>query len=168
MGWAAYPLYTHYAFQLDRKNISPTQALKLSKTASTSTAIVPLEQVFTDSMQSLLTYSRSFIEKHGVRFFFVGIMDIVDDIMSSTFLAANSRATYTRYIRVHKVLIKRKYELAQLKNIGRDAPATNTLGITPLAGPSIYVSSEKCILVLTEDADLIVKTDQKRTAIDEN
>lgn len=49
--------------------------------------------MFTDKMQSPLSYARAFEEDYGVRSVDVRILDIEEDMMSSRFLAANFRAT---------------------------------------------------------------------------
>lgn len=49
-----------------------------------------------------------FEEDYGVRLPDAGTTDIVEDMTSLKFLATNSIATYTRYIRVGKVMIKHR------------------------------------------------------------
>lgn len=54
--------------------------------------VVRREVAFTDAEQSLLSYARVLEENYGVRFVDGRIKNMVEDVMSSYFLAANSRA----------------------------------------------------------------------------
>lgn len=56
-------------------------------------------------------------------------MDIVDDIMTSNFLAANFNATYARYIRVVCIMNKNEGILLLRKNLTIDTPVVKMLGI---------------------------------------
>lgn len=53
-----------YAFHDDSKAIFPVQAFKLSKLANISTGHMQCEAIFTDTIQSLLSYVQAF--KDGV------------------------------------------------------------------------------------------------------
>lgn len=45
-------------------------------------------------MQSMPSYTRALEENYAVRFVYVGILDIVEGMMSSHLLSAKSNATY--------------------------------------------------------------------------
>lgn len=98
--WASEPKRVCYAFRVGGKPISPAQAVKLSKAANISTAVLRCKATFTDMMRSLLSYARATEENYGVRSVDVRIVDIVGDMKYLGLLAANSRTTYIRYVRV--------------------------------------------------------------------
>lgn len=62
--------------------------------------------MFTDTIRSMLNYAPVSKEEYGKRFVDVCIADIVKVIISSNFLAANSRATYIRYIRAVQMTVE--------------------------------------------------------------
>lgn len=104
--------------------------------------------MITDAIQSLMSYARAFEEENCERFVDVCITDVVEDVMSYNLFASNSRATYIQYIRVSKVMIKHQGVLLLLEKMGKNAPATNTFGITHLDNHSLYTSSGKDMLLM--------------------
>lgn len=73
----------HYAFLVDVKLILSAQTIKLVKIASISSTFVRRENLFTDSMQSLLSYVPAFEKDYGVCFVNVCIMYILKYTTSS-------------------------------------------------------------------------------------
>lgn len=61
---------------------------------------------FTITIKSFHNYAQAFEEDYAVRSVNNRVLDTVDDIMSSSFLAANFKATYGCYIRVEKMMMK--------------------------------------------------------------
>lgn len=83
--------------------------------------------------------------------------NIVEDIMSSTFLNANSRSTYIRYIRAGQMMIKQKGELPFFCEVGKNALAARTLGFTHPDYPSLHICSEESALLMFQAADEFFK-----------
>lgn len=104
--WDSASLRMCNAFCVDDKAILPPWAIKHSKTARIYTAILRLKATFADKMKSFLSYTQEFKENCGVRFVHVRLMDILEDLMSSNFSAANSWATYVCYIWAGKMTKK--------------------------------------------------------------
>lgn len=88
-------------------------------------------------------------------------MDINEDMMFSTFCAANSRATYIRYIGAGKIRIKQQDVLPFLMTVIKDASVAKTVGIIHFDVPSFYISSQKDVLLIIQDNDALVKNDLK-------
>lgn len=91
-------------------------------------------------------------------FVYVLISDTNEIMMSSNFLVANSEATYTRYIRVAKMIINNKGVLALLLNLFMDVPVVKTLSNTHLDDPSLYISTKKDILLMIQATNSFLKT----------
>lgn len=148
VGWAPDSLLLLYAFCVDDEAISPAQAIKLSKIANISIAILRREAKFTDIIDSLLSYERPFKEDHGARFVDVHIIDIFKDKMISEPQAAKYSATYVHYISVVNMMIKQKRVLPLFMDLSEDATVVKTLCITRFDNPRLYTLSEKDILLL--------------------
>lgn len=84
------------------------------------------------------------------------------------FLAAYYRAIYTRYIKVGQMMIKHYGLQPLLGNQGKDGPAAITHVVTHLHDPSLYISSEKEILLMIWAADAFFKKDGKSAPFYEN
>lgn len=112
-------------------------------------------------MRSLLRYERGYKEKYSIRFVDGRIMHIAEDIMLSESLAANCRATYRRYIRVGKIMIKQRGVLSLLVKLGREAPAAKNVGLTHVDYQSLYISSVTEILLIIQATDALFKSDHK-------
>lgn len=106
-----YLLRTRYVFCADGKSISPAQEIRLSKMANISMAIVRYKATFTDTSHSLLSYARACEENYSVRNIDIRLSYIVEELMSSKFLADSSRATYIRYNTVAKMMIQHQHVL---------------------------------------------------------
>lgn len=87
--------------------------------------------------------------------------DIVEDMNSSKFLAANSISTYICYMRVGRMMTMHQGVLLLLERLVTDASVTKTLGVTHLDDPSLDISSEQSILLMIPAADKFVKNDHK-------
>lgn len=85
-------------------------------------------------------------------------------MMSSTFLAANSRATNIHSITVGKMMIKDKFMLPLIQKLSKDALAAKTLGTMHLDDQKLYSFSENDILLMIQGADAFVENDHKRAA----
>lgn len=95
------------------------------------------ETCFTDIIQSVLNYARAFDEDNAVSFIGARVLGIVDDIILSNFLAASFKASYVRYIRVAKIMIKKEGVLHLLESLSMDASVVKMLGITHLDDPGL-------------------------------
>lgn len=67
--------------------------------------------------------------------------DIMEGMMISKYLAANSRETYIRQRRVGKMIKKGQRMLLLLMKLGRDTSAANSPSLTHLKDPNQYISS---------------------------
>lgn len=96
-----------------------------------------------------------------VHFIHVRLLNTVEDIMYSNFLAANSREMNIRYIGVDRMMVKIQGVLLLLGKLVKDASVGKILGITHLDDPCLYISSEEDILLIIKAAYAIVKNDYK-------
>lgn len=112
-------------------------------------------------MQSTLNYAQAIEEHYKVNFVEAHIKDIVDDVMSSNFLATNSLVTYARYIRVRKISCKKEDVLLLLVSLSSDTPVAKMLGSTHLDDPVLYISSEEEVLSMIQAADSSSKSDHR-------
>lgn len=108
-------------------------------------------------MYSLLGYAQTFEEDYDIRFVEVRIMHYLDDMISSSFLAASSKATCESYIRVRKMSFKHQGLLCLSMKPGENASAANTFCITPLADQSLYIPSEEDNLIVIQTPDAFAK-----------
>lgn len=95
--WASVPLHIRSAFWVDGKPILPTEAIKLRKISKIYTANVRRNVAFPNKMKSLPRSPQAFKEYYGVRFVYVCIRDVLEDMVSSHFFIGRSRATYIHY-----------------------------------------------------------------------
>lgn len=93
VGLVAHPLLKSKQFTVDGKRITISLASNQSRTINSSTAIMRSKEAFKHAVQNLLSYLRAFEAIYGVYFVDVRIMDIVKDMMFSTFLATSSGGT---------------------------------------------------------------------------
>lgn len=99
-------------------------------------------------MQSVQGYAQAFGKHYGVPFVDEHVLGIVEDILSSKFLASNSTGPYIRCITVGKMTINYQGVLVFLRNLGRDAPVAKIVGITHRDDTSFYIPSEEDILLI--------------------
>lgn len=131
------------------------------KIANIITENVQCEATFTDIMQSLLRFAKAFEKDWGLYLVNARILGIVEDVMSSSFLATNSRVTNKRYITNDKMMTENKGMLPLLGKLGKEAPAGKTTGLKHPEYHSLYISSEEQILFITLAADALFKNDHK-------
>lgn len=112
-------------------------------------------------MQGLLSYRPALEEGYAVRSVKVRIMEIVRVTMLSYFMDANTRATYVRYIRVEKVMIKHEGVLSLSMTLSKEDRKAKSLGITHLEDTSLYISPVKLVLLMIQAANRFVKNDHK-------
>lgn len=91
----------------------------------------------------------------------LGIVDILDVIMSSKLLVASAGATYLRYIRLRKVKIKLKGKLPLFTDFGRSAPGVRALRLAHRDSPTFYCSFQEDILFMIQTTEAFVKNDDK-------
>lgn len=66
------------------------------------------------------------------------MMDIVDDKLSSEFLAASPSVTYIRYIGVDKMMINHRDVLSTLKDLAKNSPAAKKMDMNNLDDQYIF------------------------------
>lgn len=94
--WAAKMLRMPYESFIDGNPITSAQEIKLSKIANISTSFMRREISFTDTVQIFLHYRWTLKEDYAIDFVDAPVLDTVNDMLSSNFLAASSNATYAR------------------------------------------------------------------------
>lgn len=94
--------------------------------------IVQHKTTFLNRIQSRLSYAQVFEKYCGVCFVEVSMMNILEDVMSSSLLAVNFRGTYMCLIRARKIMIKRRGIVTTFVKLLMDAPTAKTSGITYL------------------------------------
>lgn len=113
-------------------------------------------------MQLLLGYAWALKDDYGESYVDFCIMDVMDNMLSSKFLAANSTAAYVRYIRAGKMVAKHNGMRNLAMSLFRGVLALRTLGTTHCDEPSLYISSEADFLLIIQAADVFVKNNHKR------
>lgn len=108
-----------YAFQVDGKPISLAQAIKLRNLLPFGLLWCNLNTTFTDTVKSQWSYKQTLESDYAVRSIDELIKHIVEDIIFSYFLAANSRATNIPYITLSKMMIKHYGVLTLLGKLAR-------------------------------------------------
>lgn len=84
-------------------------------------------------------------------------MDIVDDMMPSTFLTANFTEIYACYLRVCMITSNHNGVLSLLFILDGDAPASKTQGISYIEDPGPFISSENNVLLKIQNSDAFGK-----------
>lgn len=82
-------------------------------------------------------------------------------MMFTTFLAANSVATYIRHISVGKTMIKCQGALTFFEKLGKKGSAVEFFDTAPLYDQSLYTSSEDNIVSLMQATDALVEKFEK-------
>lgn len=103
------------------------------------TELVRREVTITETSHSLLSYKQAFDKNYDPRFIDVRVAGIVEGMMSSQFLAGNSRANCKSYVKVDKTMIKHWGTLTFSEKLDRDIPAAKTLRNTQIDDPSVYI-----------------------------
>lgn len=148
LSWAVNLLRMQYVVWVHFKAFFQAQPIKLSTITKLSTAVVRREKTVTDTVQNSLSYEQTFKEDLALHLVAVRIFAIVVDMMSSKFLADNSRVAYVGYIRIRNQIRKHNDALRSLIDLCKDAPATMTLGVMHPDDPSLCISYEVEILLI--------------------
>lgn len=130
-------------------------------------AIGRRKATFSNTIQNRLNYTQEFPKDHAKRLVDVCITDIANKMISSNVLAADSIATYVRYIRVGRMMIERKYGLSLLTDLGKETPAANALGTTHPDNSSPYILYEDEVLLMNQAANVFVRNDHKLSTFHE-
>lgn len=101
-------------------------------------------------------------------FFNAHIKHSSDDITSSKFLAANSRANYVPYITVGKMMVKYKGMTSLPMKLGRAAPPARDLCITHPDDSISYIYTKEDIPVKAKPTDSFVSNDLQSVLFHEN
>lgn len=86
----------HLIMCLDWVKVKQAEAIKLTKSCNTSSALVRCDSTFIDTMKVMMNYAVVFNLEHGVRFFYASKKDIVDDSLSSENLPTRTGAACVR------------------------------------------------------------------------
>lgn len=143
-------LWICYASQFNRNPILSVHIIKLSRGTNISFPTLRRKETCTGTLQSLLNYLRPFKEYRALRFVDVHTTNIVDNAMSSAFLAANSKITYLSYSNVKKIIIKQQCVLLPSVNLSREAPLELFLSIARLDDPVLHISSTEAIVLMVQ------------------
>lgn len=158
LAWPVKPLQMRYAFRINENPITSPQEIKLSKIECISIEIVRRKTAFTDIIQSVLNYVRSFWEDYVVSLIDMPVLNIINYMISLIFLATSSKSTYARYIPATKVIIKKDGTLPLLVSLSIQAPVLKMQGITHFDDSSLHTFTEDGILVMVQVANTFVKT----------
>lgn len=82
-------LYMRLAMGIDEKPITPAKAIKTSKIANLSTAMVRRKTIYTVPIFSIFNYARACEEDETVRFVDAGVLNIVGEVIPSNVFAVN-------------------------------------------------------------------------------
>lgn len=137
------------------------QSGKLRKTANTSTAIARDKTSFTNTVQSVLNYSRTVEKDYAVRFAGTHILDIVKHLMSLNFSVSSSKAICARCVCVAKMMIKKNGVLTLLATLVMDGPVVQMRWVTHFQDPGLYTSTKVVIFLMIQAADAFVDNDYK-------
>lgn len=96
------------------------------------------------------------------------IMDICHDNISSNLLTVIFRASYVRYIRVDKKIIKRKDSLLRHIDMSKKGQSREVYGTTHVIGPSVHDSSAEDTLIRIWVFHVVVKTDHNPVPVHAN
>lgn len=120
-----------------------------------------MQKIFTDTIRSLFSYAQALKEDNRVQFVDVGIMKIVEDMISLNLLAANFRETYIAYMRVGKMVFNYQDVIPLLVVLGKDAPPARTCHIMHLDDRGLYTSSGEDNLLKIQVPHAFAKNDHK-------
>lgn len=81
------------------------------------------------------------------------MMDNVEDVMLSIFLAVITKAAYVRVIEACKKMIKPEGVFATTLNVSRDAPAAKSGGIMEHSDPNLYFPPQENNFLMIQTAD---------------
>lgn len=98
---------------------------------------------FIGTIQSVLNYARTFRERYAVSFVNAHVLDIVENMMSSKFLAENSKATYAWYIHAAKMMIKNNGALPLLVSLSVNVTVVKPMGIIHFDDACLYILTKK-------------------------
>lgn len=101
----------------------------------------------------VLNHTRQFEEGGTVSFVDERVLNIVDHMVSSSCLVTSSMVTNASYIRVSKMIIKKKRVLPLLVSLFIDALVAIILYITYLYDPVPYISTTEGILLRNQAVD---------------
>lgn len=97
---------------------------------------------FAETVESLLSYARWFGEVHGLELVNAHKTDVVEDKISSEFMAIISRATYIHRTGARRMKIRYQCIVRTFRKLGKHGSGVNNLRITHLDEPKLYISSE--------------------------
>lgn len=150
-----------HAFWKEGQLITPAQPIKLSMMTNISTGLLRRINTLADVSGGVLNYAREFEEAYNVPFVEARFVDILKNMMSSNFLAASSKATYVRQVRLAELMIGQSTVLPLIQRLRDERSERKTLEIAHLQAQALYTSEPEDFLLLIEAADLFVKNDSK-------
>lgn len=156
--WVLKPLRVRCAFRIHGKRISSSVKIMLRKIAKISTATMRLKLTLTDTVQSFSSYSEASREDYAVRFAYVPLKYIFEDMMTWNFVAVHTSNTYVQFIVVSRMMIKHKSRLSLLMILARNGAAANTLSVTHLHDTRFHISSKNNILHKVQTTQAFIKT----------
>lgn len=100
-------------------------------------------------------------EHYAVPFVNARVLDIMDEMMSSNFLAVSLRESYAHYCHVAKMVIKNEGVLPLLVDLVMVVSVVKMLSITHLDDLGLFISTEEGIFLLAQAAKASVKNDHQ-------
>lgn len=116
----------------------PAQAIKLSEIVKISNGILKSKEPFRIFLYSLLGYTQTFEETHGVCFFDVCLVEVIENLVSSNVLATSFEKNTIWYIIIDKMAIARKAAPPLVINLYRAAWMPRTLTTGPFDKHVLY------------------------------
>lgn len=109
-----------------------------------------------DVMKALTNYAGALSLQYKVCHVDAPIKDIIDTTMSPGFLPTPSCATYIRYVRFTKFLLKKKYLLPLLRGLCEEPVPGKDFEILHFDRHVLYGSVEEDLMLLVEAADFFI------------
>lgn len=141
---------------LGRVCIQTSGTIKLSKVASTSTAIGQRDRALVHTVKGLVNYAGPFKCEYCVKFLHERTKDIVDETLPSGCLRTRSCGTYNRYLCFAKLVIKKKEIVDLLRALSSENTCGKSLGISHADSPVLYVMDPDYAILLVKEAEFYV------------
>lgn len=102
-----------------------------------------------------------FVVYYTVRFADARVLDVFDEMMSSSIFAANCKVFYARYICFAKMMGKDKGDLALEVSVAMERSVAKRMGTTHLDEPDPCFHNEEDVLLKKKSLHHILKNDNK-------
>lgn len=115
------------------------------------------EKILTNTIHTVPSYARAFQEYYAMCFVNPPVLNLVDYVKLSNFLATNFTANYAVYVPLAKTTINNKSVLQLLVSLDMNTLLIKALGITHLDERGLRISTKQGILLINPAADAFMK-----------